>query len=314
MLLENILFPAPNPPHYTLTSHRENLFWLPSDGYSTETPSIPCMFYSPSRNARLFIIWCHGNSSDIGSMDQACTVLSRQLQAHVLTFEYPSYGLLIGKTSTPSEASINNHAQCAYAFVRDTFKWPTDRIIIYGHSIGSGPACHLAATQPVGGLILQSPYTSIKNLIQEKVGFLLSNVVNRSFWDNYEAMTRIICPTLFIHGQYDDLIPSKHSEILYNSFKHTNNKHIVILPNDDHNSISVPIVLTHVEPFINKYFHPTIVPMCQVRIDPVLRQPPPFNFKSVSNFFLSLLSSSKNTTALISSWFDKNLVAVKAKL
>jgi fermentation-respiration switch protein FrsA (DUF1100 family) len=301
MILEKILFPAPNPPHYTLTSHRENLFWIPSDEYSTETPSIPCMLYSPSRDARLFIIWCHGNGCDIGSMDKTWTALSRRLQAHVLIFEYPSYGLLIGNTSSPSEASINNHAQCAYAFVRDTFKWPTDRIIIYGHSIGSGPACHLASTQPVGGLILLSPFTSIKNLIQEKIGFLLSNVVSRSFWDNYEAMTRITCPTLFIHGQRDNLIPSKHSEILYDSFKHTNNKHIVLLPNDDHNWITDSIMLMHVEPFINKYFQPTTIPMLQIRIDPILRQPPPLNFKSGSNFFSSLLSSSKNATASVSS-------------
>jgi len=296
MVLEKILFPAPNPPHYTLTSHKEHLLWLPSDKYSNETPAIPCMLYSPSQEARAFIIWCHGNGCDIGSMDMTFTALSRRLQAHVLAFEYPSYGLLKGITSTPSEASINNHAQCAYSFVRDTLKWPTNRIIIYGHSIGSGAACFLSATQPVGALILQSPFTSISKLIREKIGFL-SNIVNGSWWDNYKAMEHISCPTLFIHGQRDNLIPSQHSETLYNSFKYTDNKEIVLLPNDDHNSISDPIILMNVEPFINKYLEPTTESMPEVRIDPVLREPPSIksNEGSVS-WWSSALSNAVNAS------------------
>lgn len=297
MVLEKFLFPAPNPSRYTLTSHREHLLWLPSGKYSNETPAIPCMLYSPSQEARLFIIWCHGNGCDIGSMDMTFTSLSCRLQAHVLAFEYPSYGLLRGITSSPSEMSINNHAQRAYSFVSETLKWPTNRIVIYGHSIGSGAACYLSATQPVGGLILQSPFTSISNLLREKIGFL-SNAVSSLFWDNHKAMEHISCPTLFIHGQRDNLIPSQHSETLYNSFKDTNNKELVLLPNDDHNSISDPIMLINVEPFINKYFEPTTESMPEVRIDPVLREPPASmtSNSGYTSWWSSTLNSAKNAS------------------
>ena len=230
------------------------------------------MLYSPTRDANLFIIWCHGNACDIGSIDQTCRAMSRGAKAHILTFEYPSYGLCTG-LGEPNEETINSHASRAYSFVRDQLKWPTDRIVIYGHSIGSGAACHLASTQPVGGLILQSPYTSIKNLIQEKIGFL-SNLINVSFWDNYEAMKQIRCPTLFIHGQRDDLIPSCHSKILFDSIIRRSNKELVLLPDDDHNSISDPILLMRITPFLNQYFPPTTSPMPPVDIDPALREPP----------------------------------------
>jgi pimeloyl-ACP methyl ester carboxylesterase len=278
MILEKFLFPAPNPPDYTLTSHGKHLFWLPSDRYSIETSSIPCMLYSPLREARFFIIWCHGNACDIGTMNMTFKAISQRLQAHVLIFEYPSYGLLNKITSPPTEVSINNHAQCAYSFVRDKFKWPTNRIIIYGHSIGSGAACHLASTQPVGGLILQSPFISINNLIQEKIG-ILSRLINSSFWDNYQAMKYITCPILFIHGQRDKLIPSHHSQTLFYSFNYTNNKELKLLPNDDHNSISDTIILMHAEAFINKYFRPITVSRRRVKTVSVLRQPPHINFK-----------------------------------
>ncbi|CAF4730715.1 unnamed protein product, partial [Rotaria sp. Silwood2] len=159
-----ILFSIPNPPHYTLTSHKDYLLWLPFDRNSTQETAIPCMLYSPEQEARFFLIWCHGTAEDIGTRHMTFVTLSRQLQTHILVFEYPSYGLSNGVVSSPSEASINDRAQRVYLFICHTIKWPTDRIIIYGHSLGSGPACHLASTQSVGGLILQSPYTSIKNL------------------------------------------------------------------------------------------------------------------------------------------------------
>ncbi|CAF0719185.1 unnamed protein product [Adineta ricciae] len=296
MLLEKILFPAPNPSHYTLTSHEEHLLWIPSKNYSNETPAIPCMLYSPSHEARAFIIWCHGNGCDIGSMDTTFTALSLRLRVHILAFEYPSYGLLKGITSTPSETSINKHAQCAYSFVRDTLKWPTNRIIIYGHSIGSGAACHLSAEQEVGALILQSPYTSISNLIREKIG-VLSSIISSSFWNNYEAMKHIACPTLFIHGERDNLIPSQHSQTLYDSFKSTGNKELVLLPDDDHNSISDPILNINIKPFIDKYFESTTESMPEVRIDPALRQPPTIDSTSNSTpWRLPTLSSVTNAS------------------
>jgi len=250
------------------------------------------MLYSPSRETNFFIIWCHGNGCDIGSMDMTLTALSRRLHAHALIFEYPSYGLLNGITSSPNQASINNHAERAYSFVRDTLRWPTDRIIIYGHSIGSGAACHLASTQQVGALILQSPYTSISNLVQEKLG-MLSSMVRSSFWDNYEAMKRITCPILFIHGQRDNLIPSQHSQILFNSLNHINNKQLVILQNDDHNSISDPMILMHVEPFLNQHFQAPTEPMPRIEIDPALREPPPINPSSSFGLLSSLFGASK---------------------
>ncbi|CAF0765597.1 unnamed protein product [Rotaria sp. Silwood1] len=298
MLLEKFLFPAPNPPHYTLTSHREHLFWLPSDSNSAKTPSIPCMLYSLSPEAQYFIIWCHGNGCDIGSMDMTLTTLSRRLRAHVLIFEYPAYGLLKGITSSPSQASINNHAERAYSFVRDTLKWPTDRIIIYGHSIGSGAACHLASTHPVGALILQSAYTSISNLVREKVG-LLSKIITGPFWDNCEAMKRITCPTLFIHGQRDTLIPSHHSQRLFDSLNLLDKKQLAFLPNDDHNSISDPMILKYAVPFLNQHFHPATEPLPRIEIDPILREPSPINPNSKSSIFSSLFNSSKNATTSI---------------
>ena len=181
------------------------------------------------------MIFCHGNGCDIGSMQYTLNEFSKNLNMYIISFEYPSYGLCTAPS--PGEETINNHAEQTYSFVRDTHHWPEERIIIYGHSIGSGAGCYLASTKPVAALILQSPYTSIKNLIREKVG-LLSYVIPGRSWDNLAVMKNIKCPILFIHGQDDTLIPSNHSQTLYDACEHITGRKIIFLPHEDHNSMA----------------------------------------------------------------------------
>lgn len=272
--LEKILFPAPNPPHYTKDSHRDYLFWLPTVQTNGEIMvKIPCMLYSPSHTAQFFVIWCHGNGVDMGTMDMTMKSLSRRLQAHVLIFEYPKYGLLQGIPSSPNKETINQYADCAFIFVRDTLKWPTDRIIIYGHSIGTGPACHLASTQSVGGLILQSPYRSIEGLVREKMPWI-AQWINIPCWNNDETIRLITCPILFIHGERDKLIPCHHSQALFDALSDDHKKKLVFLPEDDHNSISDPVILIHVGSFLREYFSTPMESKLDIVLDPNLRIEP----------------------------------------
>ncbi|CAF0883828.1 unnamed protein product [Rotaria sordida] len=290
MLLEKVLFPAPNPPNYTLKSHANHLFWLPRSDDPNQTQAIPCMIYSPMRDAKFFIIWCHGNGCDIGSMHTILKAFSRLLNAHVLNFEYPSYGLCQEKT-TASEKSINEHAERAYSFVRDILRWPINRIIIYGHSIGSGPACHIASIRPIGGLILQSPYTSIRNLVREKIG-ILSLFIGTSLWDNLAAIEHITIPVLFIHGQLDDLISPQHSQILYDSLSRNEKKELIFLPHDDHNSMSMEDVISLAKSFLNRYFPMTIQSMPRIHIDSILFRPPSIIQHQSTNFLTSAFRAS----------------------
>ncbi|UJR26529.1 hypothetical protein I4U23_007852 [Adineta vaga] len=254
MLLNKFLFPAPKPPTYTFQSHRTNLFWLP--GRSTDELPIPCMFYSPDRSqgkVDYFMIFCHGNGCDIGSIHYTLTEFCRNLHIYIISFEYPAYGLCTA--TSPNQQTINIHAEQTFDFVVNTLKWPVERILIYGHSIGSGTACHLASSQRIGALILQSPYTAISNLVREKVR-VLSYLLSTRSWDNLEAMKQITCPVLFIHGQNDTLIPPNHSQILHDACSNIEGRKLVLLRNEDHNSMTETILLRYIQPFLKKQCPP----------------------------------------------------------
>ena len=55
--------------------------------------------------------------------------------------------------------------------------------------MGSGPAVYLASKYRPGALILMSPYTSIKNVVKNKVG-ILSFLVAEHF-DNLKLMPKV---------------------------------------------------------------------------------------------------------------------------
>ena len=57
-----------------------------------------------------------------------------------------------------------------------------------------------------------SPYTSIKSVATNKVGFL-SFLLAQQF-DNLSRIDKVSCPTFILHGQQDKLIPIDHAYAL----------------------------------------------------------------------------------------------------
>jgi hypothetical protein len=76
--------------------------------------------------------------------------------------------------------------------------------------MGSGPSVHLSSIHEPGALILLSAYTSIKSVVTEKFGTMLSTLVSEHF-DNLSIMENVKSPTLLIHGKQDNLISYTHS-------------------------------------------------------------------------------------------------------
>ena len=123
--------------------------------------------------------------------------------------EYPGYGIYRGK-ATPE--NLEEDSSYVYKFVTKILQIKPSDIIIFGRSIGSGPATYLASTKQVGSLLLMSAYTSIRNVVRDYIGPFGSLIGER--FPNYERIKHVKCPVLFIHGYRDKLISYKHSERL----------------------------------------------------------------------------------------------------
>ncbi|HSE49354.1 MAG TPA: alpha/beta hydrolase [Terriglobales bacterium] len=161
--------------------------------------------YLPNPQAKFTILYSHGNAEDIGELEP----LFRELHDAgfaVLGYDYEGYGTSEG---APSEKRTYLDEQAAYDFLVKEQRVPTERVILFGRSVGTGPAIDLAARAPVGGLIVQSGFTSAFRVLAR------FPLVPFDKFRNLDKIRRVKCPVLVIHGRRDNVIPFAHGERLY---------------------------------------------------------------------------------------------------
>ncbi|GAB5365327.1 hypothetical protein AAMO2058_001048200 [Amorphochlora amoebiformis] len=235
-LVNKFLYPAPNPPHYECDSFPHHTIWVPRSDQKNDS-TIPCLLIR-SNSAKNLILYAHGNGCDIGDMKMELEYYSHTLRAHVCAFELRGYGFNQG---TPSEGSICSDIRDVYDYFttqNPEGKFPFKNVILWGRSIGSGPTTWLASRLceekvEIAGLILQSPFTSIKAAAQHIAGNMVGALLSNR-WNNQVRIKGIKAPVLIIHGKMDTLIPYSHAEVLHEACT-SRNKRLVLSETADHN-------------------------------------------------------------------------------
>ena len=119
----------------------------------------------------------------------------------VVVFHYRGYR---PSTGSPSAEALLADAPLAFDFAVDRVR-PT-RTIAVGFSIGSGIAARLAAARPVDGLILVTPFDSLKAAAQALYPWVPIGPFFEHEIDAAEALEQSEIPTAIIAAERDDLI------------------------------------------------------------------------------------------------------------
>ena len=209
MELNGIIFPAPAA-SYGAEDFEDELIWVPHPN-QPEQPSIPCLFLEHSGGSSKYLFYFHGNAEDLGLALEMMDLLRSYLEVHVVGVEYPGYGLYPGK---PSAKRILSDASCVFEFFTNLLEIPVNDVILFGRSIGSGPATFLAKDRSVCALILMSAYTSIKEAARNIAGRVGKLLVKERF-RNIDLIAQVFSPTFLMHGQQDNIIPYHHSQRLH---------------------------------------------------------------------------------------------------
>ncbi|MES1920270.1 hypothetical protein MHBO_001957 [Bonamia ostreae] len=135
-------------------------------------------------------------------------MISKVLKVTVLCIDYPGYGLSPGYST---EETVNEAAEKVYNFVHKIARVPTERIILFGTSIGTGICIDLAEklerkNEKVALLVLVSAFTSINSVVKHKAGNFLSKMFSEQF-NSVEKIGGIHSRILIFHGIEDKLIP-----------------------------------------------------------------------------------------------------------
>lgn len=110
--------------------------------------------------------------------------------------EYPGYGLYSSQTGADR---LLEDALIVYDHLTIIRGVKEDDIILFGRSIGSSPACYVSNRRSPGGLVLMSPFKSIREVARDLVGWVLALAIAERF-RNIDLIREIRCPVFIIHG------------------------------------------------------------------------------------------------------------------
>jgi uncharacterized protein len=202
-----------------------------------------------SPRARWAILLCHGNGGNISHRLSLYRALI-ELGVNVLAFDYRGYGRSEGR---PDEEGTYRDAVAACRWLNQKGFSP-DRIIAYGESLGGGVAAELARRESIGGLVLQSTFTSIPSLGSELYPWLPVRWISSIRYDTQRKLPAIKCPVLVLHSRADRMIGFHHAEA---NFAAAHSPKMFQEVSGDHNEVleaNRPQFLNALETYLTTYF------------------------------------------------------------
>lgn len=168
-------------------------------------------WFLPVPASRATVLFLHGNGDNLGDL----ILTARSLQSlglDVLMVDYRGYGHSEGK---PSEDGLYRDAEAAWRWLVETHGVDPKRIVVHGRSLGGAVAVELARRRPVGGLVVESSFSSLVAIGQRQYPLLPVSLIARYRFESICKVPEITAPKLFFHGRDDGLIPLSDGQRLY---------------------------------------------------------------------------------------------------
>ncbi len=176
------------------------------------------------------IFYLHGNAGSLASWGYAAKTYT-DMGYDVFMIDYRGFGKSEGTIT--NQRQLYEDLQIAYDQVKT--RYPEERIVILGYSIGTGPAAKIASVNKPKLLILQAPYYSMKNMMKRHYPIIPTFILKYKFETN-EYLIACKMPIVLIHGKEDEVIPYHSSTRLKEIMKKTDT--VIILEGQSHNGMT----------------------------------------------------------------------------
>jgi len=205
-------------------------------------------WYLPAPEPRHVLLYCHGNGGDIRDWVHAAPPFL-EAGCSVLTWDYRGYGRSQGK---PSEEGLYLDGEAAWDWLRNRAGKENLPASILGKSLGSAVAIHAAIKHPPRRLILDSAFTSMREVVAANAPWVPGGMIP-PLYESLEIAPQLTCPTLIIHGRRDSLVPLDHGRRLFDALKCPKTIHVI--DEAEHNDISLfPDYHPHIIAFLDQPF------------------------------------------------------------
>lgn len=162
-------------------------------------------WWIPGPNGGKAAIFFHGNGRNLAHELPTLGYL-HALGTNVLAIDYPGFGDSSGKAR---ESNCYRTAEACWRYVGQRGFRPED-VIVFGQSLGTGIATHLAAAQPCGGLVFHSGFTSVPDLAASRWPYLPVRYFCHTRMRSADRIARCRCPLLVLHSESDEVVSFHH--------------------------------------------------------------------------------------------------------
>lgn len=170
-------------------------------------------FFSTDTPTKGAVLYFHGNKKNIAWYAKYPPFFTRH-GYEVWMIDYPGYGKSTGRFT---EENLFNWADILYKYVSSKFSY--DSIIIYGKSMGTGIASHLASNQPSKRLILETPYYDYPSILKTFLPFYPINWLIKYKIPTYRYLMHTHVPVTIFHGTNDRIITYNNAKRLKHVLK-----------------------------------------------------------------------------------------------
>jgi len=168
-------------------------------------------WFLPHEGSNEVLLFLHGNGGNISHRGESLLIFQR-LGLNVLIIDYRGYGRSEG---TPSEDGLYEDARSAWRYLTEIRSYRAGQIIIFGRSLGGAVAVKLATEQEPAKVILESTFSSARDMASSLMPVLSKIVVLRYRFDSLAHIAQLQAPLLVLHSPDDETIPFRLGEKLY---------------------------------------------------------------------------------------------------
>jgi fermentation-respiration switch protein FrsA (DUF1100 family) len=203
-------------------------------------------WHVPPRDARSVVIYFHGNGGSLRYRVDRFRSLTAEGDG-LLALSYRGYG---GSTGRPTEAGLIEDARAAYRFA--TSRYPADKLVLWGESLGSGVAIALAAEQPVARLVLEAPFASAMEIAAGAYPFAPVRWLMKDQFRSDLRIADVRAPVLVVHGDRDRVVPIGSGERLFALIQSP--KRFIRIPGGGHENLGGFGIIEAVRKFVQEKF------------------------------------------------------------
>lgn len=216
-------------------SDRYGATWSEERFAAPDGTSLSAWYFKSPKAKKTFLV-SHGNG---GNLAHRILLIASLVHCggSVFIYDYRGYGKSAGK---PSVDGIQQDGLAAYDFLTKEKNVSPSDIVLYGESLGCAVSSIIASKHAVGGVVLQSGFSSIQTAARDRLPWMWlypDQIFPQGSLTNLVAYRGTHPPLLILHGEQDHILFPRYSKEVFAAASEP--KQLVMLPTCGHNDVFV---------------------------------------------------------------------------